>query len=330
MPATQTLVSHGAVSTTAAMVPIFRAGRAAAGFGDPFFSDAVGTDYGDTYAFTNGTGTYATTYMRYGSQTTGQYQNYRQYGTFSNFTLGSPSNSTQTPSSGFQQRRYTLRQGASYRSLSYKPSTGSNYGIYLYQLFDTQINAWKTVSGDIFIKAQNKPTSFNEGLAASTIFMYYEGGIERRDDYGQVYHDGYRWMYPRTPYDGWAGSTPLAGANGLDYSACLSRACSGKSGHQRLSGWPDPFRAEDLVGNVYETDFLANGILPMTLGVWDLDSSSNAKLASPFVLKHKMRPIGTAGSDFAIGPLLEAGTELVVSTSEKYWSIGASLYLRQA
>ena len=41
-----------------------------------------------------------------------------------------------------------------------------------------------------------------------------------------------------------------------------------------------------------------------------------------------MLPIGSANSDIAIGGLLEAGTELVVSPTEKYTSIGGSLYIR--
>lgn len=68
----------------------------------------------------------------------------------------------------------------------------------------------------------------------------------------------------------------------------------------------------------------------MQLGVWDLDVSSNCKLATPFILRHKMRPIGTAGADFYIGPNLDAGFEVTVSASEKYWSLGGSLFLRQA
>ena len=329
MPATQTIISHSAVSTIATAQAALRDARSQCGYGSSLQVVSNGTDYSDIYAFTNGTGTFATTYLQCASQISGQYNQWIQGTDYNagNYTgLGTAVSSR----CGFSNTAlYSIRNGANYRSLVYKPSSGTDYGAVIYQLFDTTLSAWKTVSGEIFIKPQNKPSSFSENLAASTLFMYYESQITRFPGNGAVgYYDAYRWMYVPSPYTGWAGTTPVAT---VDHSALLSRACSGTTSHQSLTGFYTSTTATiggQLSGGV--TDYMAANILPMTLDVWALDATSSAKLAQPFILKHKMRPIGTAGSDFCIGPVFEAGFEVTVSPTEKYWSLGASLFVRQA
>ena len=330
MPATQTLINHGAISTQTAAFTALRLARDTAGYGAPVLQ-TTGTDYADTYAFTNGTGTFATTYLQFNSSTSGQYQRYQQYTGLSTGTLTGASAGLSNPAVGFNETRYTIRQGNNYRSLIYKPSTGTAYKAVIYQLFDTTISSWKTVVGEILINPQNKPTAFNENLAASTLLLYYDAFITRYiNNFPQAFFNAYRWMYPRTPYTGWAGSTSGAAATSYDNSALLSRACTGPSGHQPFTGdgnYNDSQRGGDGLENV---DYIGKSILPFTLGVWDLTGDSSAKLAQPFILTHRMRPIGTAGSDFCIGPILEAGFEVTVSPTEKYWSLGASLFVRQA
>ena len=335
MPALQTITNHGTVSATSTAVTAKRLGRTAGGWPSIVRAEAVGEDYGDTYQFNSGTGTYANAVIRYGS-TSSIFQNYTAYTSQDiNGLFGEAPQGGVTPEVGIIGSRYNYRDGSQYRSLSYKPSTGNAYGVHIYQRYDAGSTTWRTVDAEIFVQAQNKPSAFSETLAASTLFLYqdnYGEGFFNNND-RRARYDAARWMYVPDPYTGWAGTTP-SGVNAIDYSALLTRNCMGINTYEPVRGYGEfnqGFNSTDSrTLSLRNVDLFANSCDPMRLGVWDLDPSGNCKLATPFILRHRMRPVGTAGADFYIGPNLTPGFEVIVSGTEKYWSLGASLFLRQA
>jgi hypothetical protein len=351
MPATRTLITHGAVSAMTTAVTALRAGRLAAGFGDPVVAGAVSTtDYSDVYEFTNGSGTFSKTYLRFYGASSGSFQQYQTYtdiGAFGELIGGGGGS---IPLVGEGTTRLGIRDGSNYRSISFKPTSGSAYGVHVYQKFDNNTSSWVTVLAETILKAQNKPSSFNENLAASTSFIYYDTFVIRRPLLEEVnYYDGPKWYYNQSPYTSWAGSSPT---NGYDLVALYTRACNGTTGYEinqgtlvQASSTTGSSTANTLnsltgsrINNSIAThsrlgvsaDIFATACEPIALGVWNLDPSGKVNLAGPFTLKNRMRPIGTANNDIVIGPSLAPDTEVIVSPSEKYASIGGSLFVRLA
>jgi hypothetical protein len=352
MPATRTLTNHGAVSALTTAVTALRAGRLAAGFGNPVIAGAVSTtDYSDVYEFTNGSGTFSKSYLRFYGASSGTFQEYQTYQNIGEFGALIGGGGGTVASVGNDQTRFNIRDGSNYRSLSFKPASGSAYGIHIYQKFDNNLSSWQTVLGEVFIKAQNKPSSFNENLAASTSFIYYDTFVIRRPLLEDVnFYDGPKWFYSLSPYANWAGSNP---SGGYDLVAMYTRNCMGTSSYANNDGTLVQANSTASNNSLTSTlnsltasrinnsattrarlgtsvDIFAAACEPMALGVWNLDSQGKINLAGPFTLKNRMRPIGTANNDILIGPALSADTEVIVSPTERYSSIGGSLFVRLA
>ena len=340
MPATFTTINHGAVSTLFDAVTALRAGRNDAGFGTRTFTTSVSagaTSYADIYKFTNGTGTFQDTYVRMSNSTTQTiYQQGRGVVLDGNNnptnTLSDAGTASQaavgTGTDGSTTLVGSYATGVSYRSLCFKPTAGSAYGAHIYQRFDTNTSAWQTVLGEVFVKVENTPAALSVNQVATSRFMFFDNQITRFPSAGgTTYYDGPRWVYADSPYTAWSGSAP----NGLvDRTALYTRRGQGTSSYEANAG--------NAIGSTITTranysthnsDFFARSCDPFIYDVWGLHTDNlTYKLAKPFVVRHKMLPIGTANSDIAIGGLLDAGTELVVSATEKYTSIGGSLYIR--
>ena len=340
MPATFTTVNHGAVSTLFDSVTALRVGRNDAGFGTRTFTTSVSagaTSYADIYKFTNGTGTFQDTFVKiYNSTTQTVYQQGRAV------ALDGNSNPTNNLSDGGTASQAAVgtgtdgstvligayATGVSYRSLCFKPVSGSAYGAHIYQRFDTSTSDWQTVLGEVFVKVENTPGALSVNQVATSRFMFFDNQIQRYPSVSPVnYYDGPRWVYTASPYTAWAGSAP---SGSVDRTALYTRRGQGTSGYIANSG--NTVQGTGTTRANYAThgtDFYARSCDPFIYDVWGLHTDNlTYKLAKPFVIRHKMLPIGSANSDIAIGGLLEAGTELVVSPTEKYTSIGGSLYIR--
>jgi hypothetical protein len=340
MPATFTTINHGAVSTLFDSVVALRAGRNDSGFGTRTFTTSVSagaTSYADIYRFSNGTGAFQDTFVKISNTTT---QTIYQQGRA--VVLDGNSNPTNTLSdagiasqaavgTGTDASTTLLgayATGVSYRSLCFKPVSGSAYGAHVYQQFNTSTSTWQTVLGEVFVKVENTPGSLSVNDVATSRFFFFDNQITRFPGVSATtYYDGPRWVYSDSPYTAWSGGTPT----GLvDRTALYTRRGQGTSSYAANPGNAIGSTITTLANyGTHGTDYFARSCDPFIYNVWGLHTDNlTYKLAKPFVIRHKMLPIGTANSDIAIGGLLEAGTQLDVSPTEKYTSIGGSLYIR--
>lgn len=340
MTATFTTVNHGAVSTLFDSVTALRIGRNDAGFGTKTFTASVSagaTSYADIYKFTNGTGAYQDTFIKINNSTS--QTNYQQgravvldgndnpTNTLSDGGLASQA-SVGTGTDGSTTLLGAFATGVSYRSLCFKPTSGSAYGAHIYQQFNSGTSTWQTVLGEVFVKVENTPGALSVNEVATSRFMFFDNRITRFPSFSAVtYYDGPRWMYTVSPYTAWSGSTPISV---VDQTALYTRRGNGTSGYAENKGGGSAFTIATRASYAtHNTDYFARSCDPFIYDVWNLASDNlTYKLAKPFILRHNMLPVGTANSDIAIGGLLEAGTQLDVSPSEKYTSIGGSLYIR--
>lgn len=339
MAATLTTVEHGVVANLTTAVDKLRIGRENAGFGARVFTTgSVTTSYVDTYKFSEGTGTYADTFVRFYNSSS--YQYYQQGKSVTLDGNGFPTNQLTdagaaaqvyvgTGDAGSTTRLGIYATGISYRSLSFTPASGSQYGVHLYQRYDSVTAAFQTVLGEIYVKPQNRPAAVTANDMALSQFMYFTNNITRRvstNTTNGTYYDGPRWVYVNSPYAFWAGSTP---DGGFDHTALYTRAsASSTSNYTENTGQDVSSRG----GGRYDAvtcDYFMRSCDPMVYDVWDVgDDGVTYKLARPLTLRHRARPVGVTPTDFAIGPLLVPGTEMTVSAGEVYTSIGGSLFLR--
>lgn len=335
MTAVLTTTEHGVCATLYDAVLACRAGRDAAGFGARTFTTSVNassTSYVDIYKFTEGVGTYQDTYVKFYNNTS---QTIYQQGqsvvldgnNFPTNTLADAGIASQasvgTGVIGSTTLIGSYGTGIAYRSLSFKPQTGSQYGVHIYQRYDSSGGEWQTVLGEVYVKFQNKPAAVTADTVALTQFMFFDNLITRYHNY----YDGPRWVYTDSPYTAWSGRNPL---ESYDRTAIYTRLGHGTTGYIINSG--TNYNGVQAVGGAYTThgtDYFMRACDPMVYDVFDISSDGiTYKLAKPLVLRHRSRPIGVTPSDFSIGPALKAGTELTVSASEIYTAIGGSLYLR--
>jgi len=339
MPANYQLISHGAVGTLFEAATALRAGRAASGFGTRTFTTAISagsTTYADIYKLSNGTGTYQDTYIKIDNSTS---QTRYQQGI--DVVLDGNNNPTSTLSSGgtvIQANVGTGTEGStvligsfasevSYRSLCFAPASGTSYGAHIYQRFDINTGAWQTVLGEVFAKVENTPTALSVNDVATSRFMFFDNLITRFPSSSATsYYDGPRWIYADSPYSAWSGSVP---AGTVDRTALYTRRGQGTTSYAANEGNASGFNITTRASYSAHTDYFARSCDPLVYNVWNLHTDNlTYKLAKPFVLRHKMLPIGTANVDFAIGAAIDAGIVLDVSPSEKYTSLGGSLFLR--
>jgi hypothetical protein len=335
MAATLTTVEHGVVATLATAVDKLRIGRENAGFGTrSFTTGSITTSYVDIYKFTEGTGTNADTFIKF--YNSGQYQYYQQGKSIALDGNGFPTNVLNDGGAAAQvlvgtgEINSTTRLGiyatsTAYRSLSFKPTSGSQYGVHIYQKYDSSSASYQTVLGEIFVKPQNRPAAVTANNMALTQFMYFDNYITR---YGDTY-DGPRWLYPDSPYSFWSGRSPATSGETYDRTALYTRLSRGTTGYLKEDG--DSYNGgQTIVGTYsYGCDYFMRSCDPMVYDVWDVsDDGVTYKLARPLTLRHRSRPVGVTPTDFAIGPLLSPGTEMTVSAGEVYTALGGSLFLR--
>jgi hypothetical protein len=339
MPATYQLIEHGTCDTLFAAATALRAGRAASGFGTRTFTTSISagsTTYADIYKFTNGTGTYQDTYIKIDNSTT---QTRYQQGI--GVVLDGNNNPTNTLSSGGSVSQAAVgtgtdasttligayATGVAFRSLCFAPASGTAYGAHIYQRFDANTSTWQTVLGEVFAKVENTPGALSVNDVATTRFMFFTNEITRWPVNSPVtYYDGPRWVYADSPYTAWGGSVP-AGTG--DRTALYTRKGQGTSSYAVNTGTATNSTITTRANYSDFTDYFARSCDPLIYNVWNLHTDNlTYKLAKPFVIRHKMLPIGTAHVDFAIGAALDAGIILDVSVSEKYTSLGGSLFLR--
>lgn len=335
MAATLTTVEHGVVANLATAVDKLRIGRENAGFGTrSFTTGSITTSYVDIYKFTEGTGTYADTFIKF--YNSGQYQYYQQGKSIALDGNGFPTNVLNDGGAAHQvyvgtgvissQTRLGIyATSTAYRSLSFKPDSGSQYGVHIYQKYDSSSASYQTVLGEIFVKPQNKPAAVTADDMGLTHFMFYENSITRY--YG--YYDGPRWLYPDSPYNFWSGRSPATSGETYDRTALYTRLSRGTTSYSPDIG--DNFNGSQTTAGsyTYGTDYFMRSCDPMVYDVWDVgDDGVTYKLARPLTLRHRSRPVGVTPTDFAIGPLLSPGTEMTVSAGEVYTALGGSLFLR--
>ena len=359
MTAILTETSHGEVASLTTAYNALKAGRTAAGFGTSasgqnqlIYDDATTTQYNQIYKFSNGTGAYADTYIKLSNSTN---THLYQQGQAPSLTSGNPNGGLITAGSAFPtemgvggQQLFLYTTSRSYRSLSFKPVSGTDYGVHIYQQYDTGISDWRTVLAEAFFKASNKPSSFNEGLAPSTVFMY---GYGRAYQMGgalnvQTAYDRFSWRYTDQPYANWSASP----------TNCINTLSAGRSQLALLckSGFPTSYGyygGLNILGETFNTsvspytttgteaykaqthniyyDWMAHLCEPVRYGVADLVGGTTAKLAGPFVLTNRSLDVGTANTnDVFLGPEFAPGTVLEVSASEKYTSAFGHIYMR--
>jgi hypothetical protein len=329
MAATLQIKPHGVVSTLATAVPKLRVGRENAGFGArTFTTGSVTTSYVDIYKFTEGTGTHADTYVKMSNNV-----NVQTYQQGQSVILDGNSFPTQDLADAGAAREAATGIGIYgtdllYRSLSFKPATGSQYGAHIYQYYNDIDAKWVTVLGEVYVKPQNKPAAVTADNIALSQFMFYSTAVRRRQysngPYG-TYYTGPRWVYTDSPYTFWAGRSPSLS---YDATALYTRFSTGVTAYSGSSGADG---VSPTTGGIYDfgTDFIMRSSETMLYDVWDVgDDGVSYKLARPLTLRHRARPIGVTPADFAIGPVLDAGVELTVSAGEVYTSLGGSLFLR--
>ncbi len=359
MTAIRTETIHSTVASLTSAYNALKAGRTAAGFGTTtasngtqlIYDDATTTNYTSIYKFSQGTGTYADTYIKLSNTTTTQ--NYQQ-GQAAALTSGNPNGGltnagaafgTQMGYGGTQLPLYATSK--EYRSLSFKPASGADYGIHIYQQYDTALADYRTVLAEAFFKASNKPSSFNEGLAPSVVFMYGYGKAYNAGGAlnGNTVYDRFSWRYPDQPYTGWQANN----------TNCINATSGGRSQLAMLcrSGFPTSYGAyggmnvlaespetslnayfttgnelyKALTHNYYY-DWMAHLCPAVNYGVADLVSGT-ARLAGPIILHNRSLQLGTANtSDVFLGPEFAPDTILEVSPTERYTSAFGHIYVR--
>lgn len=358
MTAILTETTHGTVSSITTAYNALKAGRTAAGFGTTdsgqnqlVYDDATTTAYNQIYKFTSGTGTYADTYIKFYNSSNRQF--YHQ-GQEPALTSGNPngalvnSGDTEESITGVNVTRlYLYASNKDYRSLSFKPTSGSDYGIHVYQAYDSAEAEWKTVLAEAFFKANNKPASFSENLAPSTVFMFAYGYAYQMGApyHSQYVHDKFSWRYTDQPYGDWSASptNTINTTSGKGHSP-LALMC--KSGFPNYGiygglntlgeGTNTTFGYNSSSNSSYQAfnhtqdyDWMAHLCEPVKYGVADLVNGSTAKLAGPLILRNRGLDIGTANvNDVFLGPEFDPGTVLEVSASERYTSAFGHIYLR--
>lgn len=358
MTATLTETTHGKVESLTTAYNALKAGRTAAGFGTTasgqnqlIYDDATTTAYNNVYKFSNGTGTYANTYIKLSNGTNRQFY---QQGTEPSLTSGNPNGSlvnagdSEETYMGYNTTRlYLYESNKDYRSLSFKPQSGTDYGVHIYQVFDSASSTWNTVLTEAFFKATNKPASFSENLAPSTVFMFGYGLAYQRGgpfDNTNVY-DKFSWRYTDQPYTGWSaspsntinttygkGRSPIAlmcKSAFPNYGAYGGLNTLGEGSGSTLAYFNGSSPAYQAFNHSNDYDWMVHLCEPVKYGVADLIGGSTAKLAGPFILRNRGLDIGTANTnDVFLGPEFEPGTVLEVSAAERYTSAFGHIYLR--
>lgn len=341
---------HGTVNSVTTAHAALSTGREKAGFGTPIYNDVTTTTYNTIYKFSNGTGTHADMYLKfYNSSNSQVYQQGHEPG----LTSGNPNGTlingggAGVPALGVDTTRYYIFSG-DYRSLSFKPASGTNYGVHVYQKYDNATTKWITVCAEAFFKAQSKPASFSENLAASTIFMYGSGQMYQLGGSlnAQTIYDACHWRYLDQPYTGWSAgpSNSLGDDRSYIALACKSFFPSsyGYYSGQKMNVLGNGNQSTQnplyyVLNNESYIAYVEGGALeimthlcdPVRYNVADLLNGTTAKLASPFIIRNRMLDVGVADtSDVFIGPEFEPGTILEVSASEKYTSAWGHIYLR--
>lgn len=344
---------HGTVNSVATVHAALSTGREKAGFGTPIYDDVQTSTYNTIYKFSNGTGTHADMYLKFYNSSNNQYY---QQGHEPGLTSGNPNGtlvnggSAGGPVLGVDTTQHKIYSG-DYRSLSFKPASGTNYGVHIYQKYDTPTTSWITVCAEAFFKAQNQPASFSEDLAASTIFMYGSGQMFQLGGslHNQYIYDACHWRYLDQPYPDWSAGPSNSLGDDRSYIALACKsffpssygAYGGKKmnvlGHGNQSTSGDLYYVTSGGSAESYKAFIEGGALevmthlcdPVRYNVADLLNGTTAKLASPFVIRNRMLDVGVAEtSDVFIGPEFEPGTILEVSASEKYTSAWGHIYLR--
>lgn len=358
MTAILTETTHGTVSSITTAYNALKTGRTAAGFGTTatgqnqlVYDDATTAYYNQIYKFSNGTGTYADTYIRFFNSTNRQFY---QQGVEPSLTSGNPNGElvnggdAEEAMTGINiNRLYLYATNANYRSLSFKPTSGTDYGIHVYQIYDAATAEWNTVLAEAFFKATNKPSSFSENLAPSTVFMSaygyaYQMGAPYNSNY--VY-DKFSWRYTDQPYDSWSasptnsinttsgkGRSPLAlmcKSGFPNYGAYGGLNSLGEGSTTSFGYYSNYDSSYQAFNHTQDYDWMVHLCEPVKYGVADLVSGSTAKLAGPLILRNRGLDIGTANvNDVFLGPEFDPGTVLEVSATERYTSAFGHIYLR--